>query len=85
MPLNDKTNYFLKLSKISFAKSFQPNQNASHQAIQTIATTHLKIVSVIVLATQIWLKTHIRTKKSTIILAQTAIIFAVFCLVNISA
>jgi hypothetical protein len=76
--------YFLKLSKISSAIFFHHKPNASQAARASIEINQIRIVFVIIVAIQIFDKTSIRVKKSIIICAQVAIIFAVFCFVKFS-
>gem|GEM_PF-912510 len=78
-------NYFLKLSRISCAISFHPSQKARPQAIESIDINQIKIVFVISVAIPIFDNTTIIVKNNIIILAQLAIILAVFCFVKSSA
>ncbi len=74
--------YFLKLSKISFATSLQPNQKAKPQAIVTIDINPIKIVFTMELSIHTFSSTIIKTKNIIINFAQEAIILAVFCFVK---
>jgi|GEM_PF-3124711 hypothetical protein len=69
---------FLKLSKISFAKSFPQSQKANHQPKASIATNQIKIIFVTSVAIQTLDKTTIKVKNITIIFHQIAIISAFF-------
>ena len=73
--------YFLKLSKISLAMSFQPSQNARPPAIESIEINQIRMILVISPAIPILLKTTMSVKNKMMTFAPVAIIFAVFCLV----
>ena len=75
--------YFLKLSNISFAISFQPSPKAKPQAIESIEINQINIVCIIQLSIQTLSNTIISVKNNIITFAQAAIILAVFCLVKV--